>query len=228
MLFRSDYRERATEGSSPAANETGTVKVVSAPTGADIYVDGRFVGNSPAELQLSSGGHTVGAKMTGFKDWQREITVAGGAVNLNVMLVAGTNATAGVPQASTVTKTQAAPVAVPPVETPTKIDATAGKRNVPAQTGQAQAGGEGALLGVTGYLNEVGFKITSVRADSPAAQISLNPGDIISNIDGREVHSSRDIESAIAASTSGTIKVSCLIQTTAVGMVHVEREVKVR
>ena len=81
---------------------------------------------------------------------------------------------------------------------------------------------------MTGYLNEVGFKITSVRAGSPAAQISLNPGDIISNIDGREVRSSRDIESAIAASTSGTIKVSCLIQTTAVGMVHAEREVKVR
>ena len=134
------YQERTTAGSSPAVNESGTVKVVSAPTGADIYVDGRFVGNSPAELQLSCGGHTVGAKMTGFKDWQREITVAGGAVNLNVMLVAGTNATAGVPQASTVTETQAAPVAIPPVETPTKIDATAAKRNVP-RTNWASASG---------------------------------------------------------------------------------------
>jgi S1-C subfamily serine protease len=120
-------------------------------------------------------------------------------------------------------------------------EASSGARNqtgsAPTQTGRNQAAGaptqtgptsEAALLGVSGYATDAGFKITSVQAGTPAAQIYLNPGDIISNIDGREVHSSRDIESAIAASTSGTIKVSCLIQTTAVGMVHVEREVKVR
>jgi len=107
--------------------------------------------------------------------------------------------------------------------------ASSGERNqttiVPIQTGPTS---EAALLGVSGYSTEAGFRITSVRTDSPAAQISLNPGDIISHIDGREVHSSRDIESAIAASISGTVKVSCLVQTTDVGMVHTEREVKVR
>ena len=33
-------------------------KRISAPAGADVYVDARFVGNSPAELQLSPGSHT--------------------------------------------------------------------------------------------------------------------------------------------------------------------------
>ena len=95
----------------------------------------------------------------------------------------------------------------------------------PVQTGST---GEAASLGVFGYESEYGFKITSVRAGSPAAQIYLNPGDIILKIDGREVHNSRDVESAIAASTSGTIRVSCLVQTTAVGMVGAEHEVKVK
>jgi hypothetical protein len=90
------------------------------------------------------------------------------------------------------------------------------------------ASSEAPLLGVSGYAVENGFKISSVRSGSPAAQIALSPGDIVTQIDGREVHSNRDIEAAMAASTTGTIRVSCLTQTTAVGMVNTEREVKVR
>ncbi len=86
---------------------------------------------------------------------------------------------------------------------------------------------EAALLGVAGYATEAGFKVTSVRAGSPAEQIFLKPGDVIVKIDGREVHSSHDIEVAIAASASGTVKLSFLNQT-ALGTAQSEREVKVR
>jgi hypothetical protein len=71
----------------PATASTGTVKLISTPVGADVYVDGRFVGNAPAELQLSPGSHTVGAKMRGYGDWTREIAVSAGTVNLNADLV---------------------------------------------------------------------------------------------------------------------------------------------
>src|SRR5215469_3769814 len=37
----------------------GTVNVSSNPAGADVLVDGEFVGNSPAALKLTSGKHTV-------------------------------------------------------------------------------------------------------------------------------------------------------------------------
>ena len=82
-------------------------------------------------------------------------------------------------------------------------------------------------LGVAGYAAEEGFKLTSVSAGSPAERIFLKAGDVISKIDGKEVHSSGDIESVIAASPTGTVKVSCLIQT-AMGMMPSEREIKVR
>jgi hypothetical protein len=104
-----------------------------------------------------------------------------------------------------------------------------GPSNSPAQSGSVQAGpiGEVSLLGVTGYSTEDGLKITVVRAGSPAEQIYLKSGDVIAKVDGRQVHSVKDIEQAITASASGTIKVLCLIKT-GLGMMPAEREVKVR
>jgi hypothetical protein len=57
----------------------GTVNVISNPDGADVYADGQFVGNSPATLKLSPGKHTVAVKMTGYKDWSREISTDAGS-----------------------------------------------------------------------------------------------------------------------------------------------------
>jgi hypothetical protein len=51
------------------------VNVSSNPTGADVLVDGEFVGNCPAALKLAAGKHNVTVKISGRKDWSREITV---------------------------------------------------------------------------------------------------------------------------------------------------------
>jgi PEGA domain-containing protein len=64
----------------PAQMETethqlGTVRLVSTPDGAEVYVDGAFVGNVPAVLKLPAGKHTIRVSKAGFKDWSREITV---------------------------------------------------------------------------------------------------------------------------------------------------------
>ena len=57
----------------------GTVNVKTNPDGADVYLDGEFYGNSPATLKLKSGKHTVGVKMTGYKDWSREVSTDAGS-----------------------------------------------------------------------------------------------------------------------------------------------------
>jgi len=66
---------------------TGKLSVVSIPDGADIEIDGSFVGNTPSDVQLTEGDHTVKVKKTGFKDWERTLKVSGGSsVHLNAEL----------------------------------------------------------------------------------------------------------------------------------------------
>src|SRR5438309_8961693 len=65
----------AKTSSAPSETAKGTVNVSSNPTGADVLVDGEFVGNSPSALKLSQGKHTFIVKMSGYKDWPKEITV---------------------------------------------------------------------------------------------------------------------------------------------------------
>jgi hypothetical protein len=52
--------------------------------GADILLDGNFVGNTPSEVQVAEGDHTVTVKKTGCKDWERKIKVtAGSSIHLS-------------------------------------------------------------------------------------------------------------------------------------------------
>lgn len=62
-----------------AADAIGTVSVKTTPDAADVYVDGQFYGNSPATLKLKPGKHTVGVKMSGYKDWSRELSTDAGS-----------------------------------------------------------------------------------------------------------------------------------------------------
>lgn len=71
----------------PAANPVGKLSIVSIPDGADIELDGSFVGNAPSDLQVPEGDHTIAVKKTGFKDWERKMKVNGGSsVRLNAEL----------------------------------------------------------------------------------------------------------------------------------------------
>lgn len=68
---------------------TGTVDVASDPPGAEIYVDGNFVGQTPSSLQLSSGSHQIELKQNGKQDWQRQLDVlTGSKVTLHPQLQA--------------------------------------------------------------------------------------------------------------------------------------------
>lgn len=97
----------ATASSSPAQDsEVGVVNVVSVPDGGDIYVDDNFVGNAPATLKLDSGKHVIVIKESGYQEWQRELTISGGTVNLNAKLVAGSSVTPAESPASRLAKPQ--------------------------------------------------------------------------------------------------------------------------
>ncbi|MBZ5702829.1 MAG: PEGA domain-containing protein [Acidobacteriia bacterium] len=67
------------ESKSAESAAKGAVNVSSNPAGADVLVDGEFVGNCPAMLKLGPAKHTVTVKMSGYKDWSREITMQSGS-----------------------------------------------------------------------------------------------------------------------------------------------------
>ena len=62
-----------------ATTPTGRLSIASVPDGADIEVDGGFVGNTPSDVQVSEGEHTVTVKKSGFKGWERKLKVSGGS-----------------------------------------------------------------------------------------------------------------------------------------------------
>jgi hypothetical protein len=74
----------ATPYTQPAASETQAVtplgdlsKVVvnSNPAGADITIDGGYVGSTPSTLRLKPGRHTITVEKATFKPWQRNLNV---------------------------------------------------------------------------------------------------------------------------------------------------------
>jgi len=70
----------ALKGDGEATSEgTATVAVSTNPDGADIYADGVFVGNAPANLKLPAGKHTIRVSQLDYNDWSREITAQAGA-----------------------------------------------------------------------------------------------------------------------------------------------------
>jgi hypothetical protein len=70
-----------------AKAEVGSIDLISTPAGAEVYVDGAFIGNAPATLHLSVGKHTVKVSQSGYKDWSRDLTVlAGSEAHLNAGL----------------------------------------------------------------------------------------------------------------------------------------------
>jgi hypothetical protein len=63
-----------------------SVAIDSTPPGADIEVDGAFVGNTPSTVPLASGNHQIVVKRKGFANWSKTITVNGGMIHLNAEL----------------------------------------------------------------------------------------------------------------------------------------------
>ena len=69
---------------SAAATTSAMLQMESNPSGADIQVDGSFMGNTPSDVQVAEGDHTITVKKAGFKDWERKMKVtAGSSVHLS-------------------------------------------------------------------------------------------------------------------------------------------------
>lgn len=69
----------------PSAAQAG-LSIDSTPPGADIEVDGSFVGNTPSTVNVAPGSHEITVKKKGFTDWTRKLNATGGTVHLSADL----------------------------------------------------------------------------------------------------------------------------------------------
>lgn len=62
-----------------SSTSTAKLSVGSVPDGADIEVDGNFVGNTPSDVDVPAGDHTLSIKKSGFKDWTKTMKISAGS-----------------------------------------------------------------------------------------------------------------------------------------------------
>ena len=83
-----DVRHEAEVQNGPAHD--AKVMISSEPSGAEIYVDDAFMGNTPSLVQLTAGSHAIRIEAKGYKTWSRATTLTeGGKVTLQATLEPG-------------------------------------------------------------------------------------------------------------------------------------------
>jgi len=75
-------------GSLAPAGQTA-LNVESTPSGADIEVDGNYVGSTPSAVPVSLGTHEITVRKRGYTSWNRRMNVTGGAVHVTAELEHG-------------------------------------------------------------------------------------------------------------------------------------------
>jgi hypothetical protein len=66
-----------------ALTQIGSIQVKSSPSGADVYVDGFFKGNSDITVgSMQAGNHQVRIRLAGYEDWSSTVIVTQGAVTI--------------------------------------------------------------------------------------------------------------------------------------------------
>jgi hypothetical protein len=62
------------------------IGIDSSPPGADIEIDGAFVGNTPSTISTASGNHQIVIRKNGYANWTKTLNVTSGTINLNAQL----------------------------------------------------------------------------------------------------------------------------------------------
>jgi hypothetical protein len=63
------------------------VTVTSVPSGADITVDGRYLGSTPSKVEITADSHTILIQQAGSAAWQRTVTISPGEqISVNATL----------------------------------------------------------------------------------------------------------------------------------------------
>jgi hypothetical protein len=92
----------------PLPEKTGSIKIISSPSGAEVYLDSEYRGTTPNTINaVPAGNHTVEIRERGYKPWSQDLTITSGStasVSPSLVPVAATVPTTGPTITPSVTK----------------------------------------------------------------------------------------------------------------------------
>ncbi len=86
VVAAADHAAPAAHPADQISAALAQLQISSTTDGADIEIDGNFVGNTPSTVGVNAGQHQISVKKTGFKPWERKMAVSTGQINLNAAL----------------------------------------------------------------------------------------------------------------------------------------------
>jgi hypothetical protein len=189
--------DAATNSGNPARTSEATAEISSEPSGADIEIDGSFVGSTPSSLAIAAGEHTLNVSKNGYKPWRRTLKSSAGNIKIVAGLEPAPVASARIPPADAQTRdthpseaNQLSPsvpsTALPQSDNRSMAATTTAPTPEPA-TNSPSTPPEEALIGVSFAGNPTvrhdGVEVSGVQTKGPANDIDIRPGDILLAID---------------------------------------------
>ncbi len=181
-------------GNAAASLSETTAEISSDPLGADIEIDGSFVGSTPSSVGVARGEHTLRISKDGYKPWVRSLRSSTGSIKIAAVLDPTPTGTA--PGAATNRQESNSTAA------PTSSVAAASTPPSSEQSGQPED-----LIGIwfTGNstVRHDGVEIAGVQPKGPADNIDIKAGDIILAIDGHFLVTIEELRAELLKHTIG-------------------------
>jgi hypothetical protein len=188
--------------SNPAQSTGGsTAEISSDPSGADIEIDGSFVGSTPSSVGIAAGEHTVRVSKSGYQQWERALRSSTGNIRIAAVLEPIPAASAGTAHAAAQTR---GPIPSPRNESLPSASGTAPSKDdnqviaaistiyFPGPVASPAVGPpEETLIGVSFAGNPTvrhdGVEISAVQPKGPADRIDIKSGDVILAFDAHYI-----------------------------------------
>jgi PEGA domain-containing protein len=90
-LEEAKFQTSHSDSTAAVAATSALIDIASTPSGADIEIDGKFVGSTPSSVNVAPGDHDIAVKKSGFTAWEKKVSVSAGHININAELVPQTN-----------------------------------------------------------------------------------------------------------------------------------------